>query len=87
MVVSAIPSGCTKELPASYIIYIHFYCCYCYYYCCCCCCCCLFRKNLNKGPLLYIHLNLSVALLVMLVVFLLTVQLAQPITVSTEHAQ
>ncbi len=43
--------------------------------------CCFNRRKLNKGPLLYIHLNLSIALLVMLVIFVTTVELAHPVMV------
>ena len=43
---------------------------------------CLFRKQLNKGPLLYVHLNLSLALLLALVVFLAGLKSAVGIPVS-----
>ena len=40
------------------------------------------RKSLNKGPLLYIHLNLAIALLLGLIVFVAAVETATPVRVS-----
>ena len=40
-----------------------------------------FRKKMNKGPLLYIHLNLSIALLLALLVFVGGIESAKMIKV------
>ena len=40
------------------------------------------RKSLNKGALLYIHLNLAIALLIALVIFVAGIETAIAIPVS-----
>jgi len=40
------------------------------------------RKSLNKGVLLYIHLNLAIALLTALVIFVAGIETATPVPVS-----
>ena len=40
------------------------------------------RKSLNKGALLYIHLNLAIALLIALVIFVAGIETAAPVPVS-----
>ena len=42
----------------------------------------LYRKSLNKGVLLYVHLNLAVALLAALVIFVAGIENAKSIDVS-----
>ena len=42
----------------------------------------LHRKSLNKGTLLYIHLNLAIALLIALVIFVAGIETAITIPVS-----
>ena len=42
----------------------------------------LHRKSLNKGALLYIHLNLAIALLIALVIFVAGIETAIAIPVS-----
>ena len=43
----------------------------------------LYRKQLNKGGLLYIHLNLVIALLVALIIFVAGIGNATPVSVSS----
>ena len=43
---------------------------------------CNIRKKLNRGPLLYVHLNLSVALLLALLVLVCGIETATSIRVS-----
>jgi len=45
----------------------------------------LCRKSLNKGVLLYIHLNLAIALLIALVIFVSGIETGTPVPVSTVH--
>ena len=42
----------------------------------------LHRKSLNKGALLYIHLNLAIALLIALVIFVAGIETAITVPVS-----
>ena len=41
-----------------------------------------YRKHLKKGPLLYIHINLSLALLLALLLLVFGIETASNITVS-----
>ena len=43
------------------------------------------RKSLNKGVLLYVHLNLAIALLIALIIFVAGIETATPVPVSTER--
>ena len=43
------------------------------------------RKSLNKGVLLYVHLNLAIALLIALVIFVSGIETGTPVPVSTVH--
>ena len=45
-------------------------------------CYCVIRKKLKKGVLLYIHLNLAIALLLALLVFVAGVETATSVPVS-----
>jgi len=45
------------------------------------------RKSLNKGVLLYVHLNLAIALLIALIIFVAGIETATPVPVSTVHSK